>query len=117
MLLPSLLSCAGAETSNYTTHPGLMSAEWGTHQCLLEPDLSPSVSATMSARELMVPSNLQMEKLCFLANACQPELLGPCRKHWGGKKIEPRKMKNRELETVIHLVQAPKLVWGEEVRG
>lgn len=118
MLVLSLPSCAGAETSSYTMHPGLISAEWGAHQRLLEPDLSPSVSATMSARELMMPSNLQMEKLCFIANACQPELLRPCKKHWGRKKIEPRKMKSRELETVIHLVQTPKLVvWGEEVGG
>lgn len=34
------------------------------------------------------------------------------------KRIEPRKMKNTELESVTCLVQAPKLVvWGEEMRG
>lgn len=34
------------------------------------------------------------------------------------KKLSQEKMKSRELETVIHLVQTPKLVvWGEEVGG
>lgn len=61
MLLILLLVCAGAETSSYTMCMGSISAEWQAYECLLEPDLSSNICASMSARELMISSRLQMK--------------------------------------------------------
>lgn len=93
VLLVLLLVCVGAETSSYTMHRGSISAEWRAYECLLEPDLSSSICASMSARELMISSRLQMARLYLIAGACQTELLGPCWRSWEGKKLSQEKWK------------------------
>lgn len=99
-----LLICARADLQ-YTGHVGLISEEWWAYECLLESDLSSSIYVSMSARELMIPSRLQIVKLYLMADACQAELLRPRRKCWGGKKLSHEKW--RGLETVVCLEQNP----------